>query len=171
MTKKLTEFVTSIIIAILAALFIIIFIFETVSIDGKSMMPSFESGDRLIIEKVSLRFVKPKANDIVVFKYPADIREKYIKRIIAVAGEKVKIENSRVYVNGIEKEEHYINESFINEDFKEAIVPENTIFVLGDNRNYSRDSRSKDVGFISTKLIIGKALLRIYPLTKIGRIV
>jgi signal peptidase I len=165
------ELVKSVIIAVIAAVLIITFVFETVSVDGQSMVPTLNNKDRLIVEKVSYYFRKPKANDIVVIKYPADTREKFIKRVIAVAGDRVKIEDNRLYVNGKEMAEPYINEKIINGSYKEAIVPENTIFVLGDNRNYSRDSRSKDVGFISTKLIIGKALLRIYPLTKIGRIV
>lgn len=170
MTKKIFEFLKSIVVAGIAAIFIIIFIFETVSVDGKSMKPTFESGDRLIIEKLSLRFATPKVNDIVVFKFPADTREKFIKRVVAVAGDKVKIENDRLYVNGVEKEEPYINENFMNDFFQETTIPQNTIFVLGDNRNYSKDSRSKDVGFVSNKLIVGKALFKIYPLNKIGRV-
>jgi len=170
LTKKSVEFLQSIAVSILAAIFIIVFILETVSVDGKSMLPTFESGDRLIIEKISVRFTKPKVNDIVVFKFPADTREKYIKRVVAVAGDRVKIENNRVFINGIEKEEPYLNEAYINEGFQEAIVPENSIFVLGDNRNYSKDSRAKDVGFVNIKLIVGKALFRVYPIKRIGRI-
>jgi signal peptidase I len=170
MIKNIIELIKSIFIAIIAAMLIITFVFETVSVDGQSMSPTLAHRDRLIVEKVSYYFRKPKVNDIIVLKYPADTREKFIKRVIAVAGDKVKIEDNRLFINGIEKDEPYIKETFINGYYNEVTVPENTIFVLGDNRNNSRDSRVPDVGFVNLKLIVGKAALRIYPFNKIGRI-
>lgn len=168
--KDIVELIKSILIAVIAAVLIITFVFETVSVDGQSMLPTLNHKDRLIVEKVSYYFRKPDVGDIVVFKYPADTREKFIKRVVAVAGDKVRIENNKLYVNDKEIDEPYLNEKIINGFYNEAVVPENTIFVLGDNRNYSRDSRFPDVGFISNKLVVGKASLRIYPLNKIGRI-
>lgn len=170
MIKDIVELIKSILIAIIAAVLIITFVFETVSVDGQSMFPTLNHKDRLIVEKVSYYFREPKAGDVVVFKYPADTREKFIKRVVAVAGDKVKIENNRLYVNGKEIDEPYINEKIINGFYSEAVVPENTIFVLGDNRNYSKDSRFPDVGFVSLKLVVGRAALRIYPFNKAGRI-
>lgn len=170
MIKELKEFIKSVFIAIISAVFIIVFVFETVSVDGQSMSPTLSHKDRLIIEKISYYIRKPKVNDIVVIKYPADTREKYIKRVVAVAGDKVKIDDNRLFINGIEKDEPYIKEEIIKGYYNEAVVPENTIFVLGDNRNNSRDSRSNDVGFVNTKLVVGKAALRIYPFNKIERI-
>jgi signal peptidase I len=168
--KDIIELIKSIFIAIIAAILIITFVFETVSVDGQSMAPTLAHKDRLIVEKVSYYFRDPKINDIIVLKYPADTREKFIKRVVAVAGDKVKIEDNRLFVNGIEKDEPYIKERFINGYFNEVTVPENTIFVLGDNRNNSKDSRFPDVGFVNLKLVVGKAALRIYPFDKIGRI-
>ncbi|MBL4934914.1 signal peptidase I [Clostridium sp. YIM B02515] len=170
MLKNLIELAKSVIIAIVAAVLIITFVFETVSVDGLSMFPTLNNKDRLIVEKVSYYFRYPKVNDIIVLKYPADTREKFIKRVVAVAGDKVKIEDNRLFVNGIEKDEPYLNEKFINGFFNEVTVPENTVFVLGDNRNNSRDSRFPDVGFVNKKLIVGRAVLRLYPFNKIGRI-
>lgn len=170
MIKDIIELIKSIFIAIVAAVLIITFVFETVSVDGQSMSPTLAHKDRLIVEKVSYYFRKPKTNDIIVLKYPADTREKFIKRVIAVAGDKVKIEDNRLFINGIEKDEPYIKENFINGFYNEVTVPENTIFVLGDNRNNSKDSRFPDVGFVNLKLVVGRAALRIYPFNNIGRI-
>jgi signal peptidase I len=170
MIKDIIELIKSIFIAIIAAMLIITFVFETVSVDGQSMSPTLSHKDRLIVEKVSYYFKNPKVNDIIVLKYPADTREKFIKRVIAVAGDKVKIEDNRLFINGIEKDEPYIKENFINGFYNEVTVPENTIFVLGDNRNNSKDSRFPDVGFVNLKLIVGRAALRIYPFNSIGRI-
>ncbi|MCM0648692.1 signal peptidase I [Clostridium swellfunianum] len=169
MVKDIVELIKSVVIAIIAAVLIITFVFETVSVDGQSMSPTLTHKDRLIIEKVTYYFRKPKPNDIVVIKYPADTREKFIKRVVAVAGDKVKVEDNRLFINGVEKDEPYLKEKFINGFYNEVTVPENTIFVLGDNRNNSKDSRSPDVGFVNLKLVVGKSALRIYPFNKIGR--
>jgi signal peptidase I len=168
--KEIKEFIKSVFIAIIAAALIIVFVFETVSVDGHSMSPTLSHKDRLIIEKVTYYIREPEVNDIVVIKYPADTREKYIKRVVATAGDKVKIEDNRLFVNGVEKDESYLKEKIIKGFYNETTVPENTIFVLGDNRNNSRDSRFPDVGFVSLKLVVGKAALRIYPFKNIGRI-
>lgn len=167
MVKELVEILKSVIIAIIAALLIMAFVFETVSVDGYSMNPTLNHKDRLIVEKVTYYFHKPQAGDIVVIKYPADIKEKFIKRVVAVPGDKVKIENNMLYINNKAKEEKYILEHKMN-DFQEVTIPNDTIFVLGDNRNNSRDSRFEDVGFVSTKLVVGKAVFRLYPFNNIG---
>lgn len=168
MIKELIELGKSVIIAIVAALLIITFVFETVSVDGLSMFPTLNNKDRLIVEKVSYYFREPKAGDIVVIKYPADTREKFIKRVVATGGDRVKIQDNKLYINGQIKEESYINEQNINGFYNEVTVPKDTIFVLGDNRNNSRDSRFPDVGFVSLKLVVGRAALRIYPFNRFG---
>jgi signal peptidase I len=165
--KELIELGKSIIIAIIAAFLIITFVFETVSVDGHSMNPTLHNKDRLIVEKVTYYFRKPKPGDIVVIKYPADPKEKFIKRVIGVGGDKVKIQNSKLYINGKPKNEPYILEQNMH-DFNEVTVPQNTIFVLGDNRNNSRDSRYPDVGFVPYNMVVGRAVLRIYPFSRFG---
>ncbi|GAA0734909.1 signal peptidase I [Clostridium oceanicum] len=167
MAKQFMEIIKSIVIAVIAAFLIITFVFETVSVDGHSMDPTLNDRDRLIVEKVSYYFRKPKPEDIIVLKYPSDTREKFIKRVVAVAGDKVSIHDDKVYVNGKEKDEPYIAKERM-EDFNEVIVPEDTVFVLGDNRNHSRDSRYPDVGFVNLKLVVGRAALRIYPFSRFG---
>ncbi|WPC40704.1 signal peptidase I [Clostridium sp. JS66] len=167
MVKELIELGKSVIIAIIAAFLIITFVFETVSVDGHSMDPTLANKDRLIVEKVTYYFSKPKPGDIVVIKYPADPKEKFIKRVIGIAGDRVKIENNKVYINDKPQDENYILEQNMR-DFSEVTVPDGTIFVLGDNRNNSRDSRYSDVGFVKYNMVVGRAALRIYPFSKFG---
>ncbi|MBV1820235.1 signal peptidase I [Clostridium cochlearium] len=167
MVKELIELGKSILIAIIAAFFIITFIFETVSVDGHSMYPTLNDKDRLIVEKVTYYFRKPKKGDIVVIKYPKNPKEKFIKRVIATGGDKIRIENDTVYVNDEAKNEDFIFEHKM-EDFPEVTIPEGTIFVMGDNRNNSLDSRDERVGFVKLNMVVGKATLRIYPFKKWG---
>jgi len=163
----ITNLIKLIFAAIIVSLLIINFVFESVSVDGNSMYPTLESNDRLIIEKVTYYFRKPKYNDIIVFKNPQNISERFIKRVIAVENQNIRIADNKLYINGILKEENLIFNKTI-EDFNEIIVPENCVFVLGDNRNESIDSRI--IGSINFKLISGKAAMRITPINRIGRI-
>ena len=167
MVKQLVELLKSVIIAIIAALLIITFVFETVRVDGYSMNPTLNNNDRLIVEKVTYYFRQPEPGDIVVIKYPANTEEKFIKRVVAVQGNTVEIKNNTLYINGIAKKENYILEDTMS-DFSKVTVPQGTIFVMGDNRNNSRDSRYPDVGFVSTSLVVGRAVLRIYPFSNFG---
>ena len=169
MVKKILEEAKFIAISLLVAIFIINFIFQIVTVSGESMVPTLQNNDKLILEKVSYRITSPKKNDIVVIRYPANIRERIIKRVIAVAGEKVKVNDNILYINGKAIDEHYKNENFM-QDYDEVEVPQDSIFILGDNRNFSKDSRSSDVGFIKLNLIEGKAVIRLYPFNKMGRI-
>jgi len=162
MIKQLVELLKSIIIAIIAAILIITFVFETVRVDGYSMNPTLNDNDRLIVEKVTFYFRQPEPGDIVVIKYPANVEEKFIKRVVATEGDKVKIEKNTLYINNVPQQEEYIMEDTMF-DFAEVTVPAGTIFVMGDNRNNSRDSRYPDVGFVSNSLVVGRAVLRIYP--------
>jgi len=167
--KKTFEIAKSIAISLVIAIFIINFIFQIVTVSGESMIPTLKNNDKLILEKVSYRITSPKKNDIVVIRYPADIRERIIKRVIAVAGDKVKINDNILYINGKAIDEYYKNEDFIK-DYAEAEVPQDSIFILGDNRNFSKDSRSDDIGFVKLNLLEGKAVIRLYPFNKMGRI-
>lgn len=167
--KELIDIAKSIVIAFVAAFIIITFIFETVTVDGSSMNPTLKNDDRLIVEKVTYYFRKPKSGDIVVIKYPANTREKFIKRVIAVGGDKVAVVGGQLYINGELQRENYVLEEKMVNDFSEVTVPNNTIFVMGDNRNHSKDSRAEDVGFVNYKLVVGKASLRIYPFNAMGK--
>ena len=167
--RKIFELVKSIAISLIIAVFIINFMFQIVTVNGESMVPSLQNNDRLVLEKISKRITDTKRNDIVVIKYPADISQRLIKRVIAVAGDKVKINNNILYINDKIVNEYYKNENFMR-DYDEIVVPKDSIFVLGDNRNFSKDSRSSDVGFVKLNLLEGKAVIRLYPFNKMGRI-
>jgi len=161
------EWIEAIVIAVVAAFLIRYFIFEPIKVEGSSMVPTLEDGDMLIVDKLSYRFHEPEHGDIVIFKYPGDMSENFVKRVIAVAGDEIKVENGKVYVNGQQLEENYIAAS-PELGFPDSVVPEGTICVLGDNRNASKDSRDPQVGFIPLENVVGKAALRIWPANRIG---
>lgn len=169
MTRGISKAVKYTAILLVIAVFIINFSFQVVTVNGKSMVPTLQSKDKLILEIVSYRIMSPKRNDIVVIRYPADIRERIKKRVIAVHGDTVKINDNILYINGKTTNEYYKNVGFMR-DFDEVQVPRDAVFVLGDNRNFSKDSRSSDIGFVKLNLIEGKAVVRLYPFNKMGRI-
>jgi signal peptidase I len=160
--SELYEWLESIVIALLIAFLFRFFVFDVVLVEGQSMNPTLKSGDRIIVTKLSYKFKKPEYKDIVVFKNPDDPKVRYIKRVIGVEGDSVEIRDGKVYVNDKELVEPYISEPIMGE-YPKTVVPEGTIFALGDNRNFSRDSRDSHVGFVPIDNIIGKAKLRIWP--------
>jgi signal peptidase I len=151
--------------AILAAL-IMTFLIQAYRVEGVSMLPTLHNGDRLMIDKVSYRLREPRYGEIVVFRFPANPRQRFIKRVIGLPGDTVEIRQNRVYLNGQVLNEEYLNGTMYG-NFGPVVVPENSIFVLGDNRNNSADSRYQEVGPIPDKLIIGRALFQFWPLTKL----
>lgn len=161
--SQLREWIESIIIAVIIALVIKAFFIETIQVDGSSMLPTLNNGERLVVNKIGYILGKPEKGDIVIFKYPANPSLIFIKRIIGVSGDTVEIRNHKVFVNGYELDETYIMEKTIA-NYPAATVPENTVFVLGDNRNYSKDSRYPDVGFVPLKNVKGEAFIKIWPL-------
>ena len=160
--NDLKEWIQAILIAIVVSVVIRLFFFETTLVYGSSMESTLKSKDRVIINKIVYHLFVPSRGDIVVFKNPDNLKENYVKRVIGVAGDTVEIKDQRVYVNGEELDEGYLREETKN-DFPELSVPNDTIFVMGDNRNFSQDSRF--IGPIPLKNVIGKAQLRIWPLS------
>ena len=141
------------------------FFFRTVVVDGSSMNPTLTHGDRLIITAVAKDY---KYGDIVVCSQPNPMEKTLIKRVIATEGQKVTIDfvNGVVKVDGVELDEPYIAEKTYREEgiaFNNTVVPERCVFVMGDNRNNSTDSRSPMVGFIDTNYIMGRVLFRLSP--------
>lgn len=166
-SNEAMEWIEAIVVAFIIAFLIRYFIFEPITVEGSSMVPTLHDGDMLIVDKISYRFTAPKRGDIVIFKYPGDMRENFVKRIIAVGGDEIEIKNGEVYVNGQRLVEDYI-EAKTQTGFNDSIVPPGTIFVLGDNRNGSKDSRDPQVGFVPVDNIVGRAVLRIWPVQRIG---
>ncbi|MFB5066506.1 MAG: signal peptidase I [Candidatus Wallacebacter cryptica] len=164
--SPLREWIETIVGAAVLTAFIIIFIAQSFVVDGSSMMPTLENNQRLLVDKLTYRFREPRHGDIVVFKYPANPKEEFIKRVIAVPGDAVAIAGGKVYVNGVVIEEDYIAETTIR-GFNPHIVPEGHYFVLGDNRNNSLDSRDPRVGFVPRENIVGRAIWSYWPLDRI----
>lgn len=154
-------------IAVITILFILIFIIQSFVVKGTSMVPTLLDGERLLVNKFIFRIRPPHTGDIIVLKYPKDPSVKYIKRVIAGPNDSVYIQNSKVYVNGTEIKELYINEK-VNSDFEYVSVPEHSLFVMGDNRNYSKDSRDPDVGFVPMENVVGKAIVIFWPIPKMN---
>lgn len=137
-------------------------------VDGSSMESSLHDEDVLGVNKIGYRLHDPERFDIIVF--PFDDEEYYIKRIIGLPGETVKIEDGVIYINGSPLEEHYGLEA-MEEPFNQydaVTLGNDEYFVLGDNRNHSKDSRSAEVGLIKRDKIVGKAFFRIYPFDNMG---
>lgn len=149
---------------------IITFVGQRTRVDGRSMMNTLHDGDNLIVEKLSYRFSDPKRFDIIVFP-PTGKKEYYIKRIIGLPGETVQIdENGNIYINGELLKENYGAETIQNPGraANPITLGDDEYFVMGDNRNNSKDSRSEEVGNVKRSQIIGRAWLRIWPLNKFG---
>lgn len=170
MKKEILSWVFYISFVLVLTWVIITFVGQRTRVDGRSMMNTLHDGDNLIVEKLSYRFSDPKRFDIIVFP-PTGKKEYYIKRIIGLPGETVQIdENGNIYINGELLEENYGAETIQNPGraAKPITLGDDEYFVMGDNRNNSKDSRSEEVGNVKRSQIIGRAWLRIWPLNKFG---
>jgi signal peptidase I len=165
------EWGKAILIAGVLVLIIRFFIFQPFIVEGPSMHPNFQSGERLIVNKLIYTIRHPHRGEVLVFHAP-DGRD-YIKRVIALPGETIKIENNRVYVNHQEIPEPYIHSAveenlkkgvIYNMPFPETKVPEGTVFAMGDNRLNSSDSRMENVGPVPFNKIVGRADIIFWPL-------
>lgn len=156
---------------VLAITFLIItFVGQRTHVSGESMENTLDDGDQLIVDKLTYRFHDPERFDIIVFPFRYKDNTYYIKRIIGLPGETVQIVDGEIYINGELLEESYGRE--VMQDAGLAAEPitlgDDEYFVLGDNRNYSSDSRDPSVALIHRKEIIGRAWLRIWPLNSFG---
>lgn len=171
--STLLEYAESLAIVFVVMLLIFTFLIRPATVDGESMLPTLENAERLMISRF---LYEPEQGDIVVLCGEADKEDgkNLIKRIIATEGQTVDIdfEAGEVYVNGQELSEPYILEDTHLEEGTEfpLTVPEGEVFVMGDNRNYSRDSRSPSVGTVKEEYIVGKVLFRFFPLNRFGKI-
>lgn len=148
------------------------FLFQPFIVKGKSMEPNFSPGDYLIVDEISYRFTDPKRGDVIVFVWPTDESQRFIKRIIGLPGETVNVANGQVTLTKDEEvillAEDYLPEGLKTRGNKNITLETDEFFVLGDNREYSYDSRAW--GVVPRDNIIGKALFRIFPLADFSQI-
>jgi signal peptidase I len=157
--------------SVLIAVILIVFIYQPVKVEGTSMMPTLTNEERIFINKFTYHFGLGdiQRGDLVVFWFPLDQTKSYIKRIVGVPGDLVRIEAGTVFVNGQELNEPYVPDDFRDRvSYEEQRVPADRFFVLGDHRNSSSDSRTW--GFVNRDAIYGKAVFVYWPLANIGRI-
>jgi len=161
------ELVGTILPAVMLALLIHLFLAQATRVEGYSMEPTLHGQERLIVEKLSYRLRTPARGEIVVIHVPGYGDEMLIKRVIGLPGDQVEVREGQVYVNGATLQEPYLT-SPIYGDYPATQVPEQHVFVMGDNRNNSNDSRS--FGPIAEDDVVGRAWLRYWPLSEFGRV-
>lgn len=168
--KELAGWLLYIVLSIALTWIVVTFVGQRTEVSGSSMETTLSDKDQLIVDKMTYRFRDPKRYDIVVFPYQYQDNTYYIKRIIGLPGETVQILSGMVYIDGMRLDEHYGNEIMENPGIAEEplTLGEDEYFVLGDNRNNSSDSRASDVGLIHRKDLIGRAWIRVWPLSQIG---
>ncbi len=149
---------------------VITFVGQRTYVSGESMKNTLEDGDNLIVDKITYRFSAPKRFDIIVFPFEYEEDTYYIKRIIGMPGETVQILDGKIYIDGEQLNESYGREVMVSGGIAETPIAlgADEYFVLGDNRNASSDSRDPSVGVIHKDKIIGRAWLRIWPLSEFG---
>jgi signal peptidase I len=159
--------VRDLIVSIAVSTFIIIFLYQPVRVEGTSMLPMLEDQDRLFVNKLAYRVGEIHRGDVVVFLYPHDHEKSYIKRVIALPGDMLKIDHGVVYVNGKKLSEKYVPPQYEDErSLPETVIPANDYFVMGDHRSISSDSR--DFGPVDRELIYGKAAFVYWPMEQMG---
>ncbi len=176
--KEIIDFVMDILetVVFVGSLFIVIYLFILTpnQVKGASMEPTFHSGDYILTSRITYKFRNPQRGDVIVFKSPKNPDIEYIKRIIGLPGDKILIENGEVYVNGIKLEETYISaktnlwEGGFVQEGKAIEVPDGYLFVMGDNRPRSSDSR--EFGPIPFDSVVGQVFYRYFPTSVMGAI-
>ena len=169
--REVTEWGIAFCVAVIFAVLIREFLFAPVLVDGESMRPTLNTQSRVIVNKMSYTFSKPERFDIVV--YHATKESDYIKRVIALPGERIKYENDVLYINGEVVDEPYLDEfkralpddQPLTADFAEIVVPNGEYFLIGDNRRFSKDSRV--MGTIPEHRIVGGTNLVFWPLNEL----
>ncbi len=154
-------------VSIIVSAFIIVFLYQPVRVEGTSMLPMLEDQDRLFINKMAYRVGEIHRGDVVVFLYPHDHQKSYIKRVIALPGDALRIDHGRVYVNGDAIVERYVPSRYADDrSAPEVVMPAHEYFVMGDHRSISSDSR--DFGPVERGLIYGKAAFVYWPIDQAG---
>ena len=154
-------------ISAVASVLIITFLYQPVRVEGTSMLPRLEDRDRIFINKFVYHISAIDRGDVVVFHYPRDPEKSYIKRVIALPGDRLRIDRGQVWVNGERQTESYVPEMYRdNRSMAELVVPEGFYFMMGDHRSISSDSR--EFGPVERSLIYGKAVFVYWPTRDAG---
>ena len=172
--KEIYEWIQCLVIALICCVLLFVFVARVIDVVGHSMVPTLQNGDKIVITRLAGDY---EQGDIVVLRKETFREDPIVKRIIAVEGQTIDIDFERgiVYVDGVALDEPYVNElTYDREDFESyerpVVVPEGCVFVMGDNRNNSTDSRRATIGCVDTRYILGKAVFRIFPLRSAGAI-
>ena len=164
--REAYEWVQALVCSVLAVVVIFTFVIRLIGVDGHSMVPTLQDGDRLLVLN-SMLYNDYKYGDIVVLRKDTFMAEPIVKRVIATEGQTVDIDfvTGTVYVDGVALREDYINElTYMDEGTQFPLtVPEGSIFVMGDNRNRSDDSRNAELGTVDTRYVIGRAVFLLFP--------
>ncbi|MGO8758832.1 MAG: signal peptidase I [Terracidiphilus sp.] len=159
--------VRDLLISAAASVLIITFLYQPVRVEGTSMLPRLEDRDRLFINKFVYHLSAIDRGDVVVFRYPRDVEKSYIKRVIALPGDTLRIDRGHVYVNGKLLHEPYVPAEYRDDrSLAETVIPADSYFMMGDHRSISSDSR--DFGPVDRSLIYGKAVFVYWPARDVG---
>lgn len=169
--KEVISWIITIVLAVVAALFIKNYIIINANIPSGSMENTIMTGDRLFGFRLAYKEKDPERGDIIIFKFPDDETENYVKRVIGLPGEKVVIAEGKIYINdsSVPLEEDYLKEEWTVKTGPYTFeVPEDSYLVLGDNRNNSADARFWNNKYVKKEKILGKAVFRYYPIATAG---
>jgi len=168
------ELVKIALLALVTILLIRYYLFKPFYVKGASMEPNFKESEYLIIDEISYRFRAPERGEVIVFRYPENPKEYFLKRIIGLPGETVKVAEGRVYIynqshpEGLMISEEYLPGNLLTAGEKTTLLGQNQYFVMGDNRPGSSDSR--EFGFVPFENIIGRVIFRYFPVERLGAI-
>ena len=158
-----------VLIAVVISPLVVIFLYQPVRVEGTSMVPELRDQDRLVINKVAYRLGEIHRGDVIVFHYPRDPQKSYIKRVVGLPGERLRIDAGQVLLNGQHLQEPYVPARYADErSAPEMTVPANEYYVMGDHRSISSDSR--EFGPVDRKLIYGKASFVYWPVSEAGAV-
>jgi len=161
--------VRDLLISAAVSILIILFLYQPVRVEGTSMLPRLEDHDRLFINKFVYHITSIERGDVVVFHYPRDPEKSYIKRVIALPGDSLRIDHGQVFVNGKAIPENYVPEMYRDtRSYANTLIPDDCYFVMGDHRSISSDSR--EFGVVERDLIYGKAVFVYWPARDVGEV-
>jgi signal peptidase I len=164
--KETKGWIISMVLAVVIALSLRFFVFEFIRVEGQSMEPTLLDNEYVFMQKVSYYFSDPQYGDIVICSFP-NRNETFVKRVVGIEGDVIRITDGTLYINDEANYEHYDKATGIDHDMAEITVAEDSLFVMGDNRNHSMDSSNSSVGVLSEDMVLGRAEFVIWPLNMI----